>query len=266
MPNVRKMQKMLHTEAGDGELNNMSDRKVSDDLLQASVVDIKTLNAGKSNTLVLKLIDGKGNPVSLEQLKEVHTKKIHLLVADETLTDYQHLHPDPGTQPGTYLASFVPKNSTSYKAWLDVTPVSGGQQFIPVTLKGEKACSSPCVEKALASEGTSDGLTASITFEKPLETGAAEMGMLFIKDKNGKPVTNLEPVMGAFAHIVGFYEDFETVAHIHPMGPEPKSDGERGGPELQFHIEPAKKGFIKLYAQVRREGKDIYVPFGMNIN
>ena len=237
----------------------------TDNPLQAALAESTVLKPAKSNEIVIKLTDGGGNPVSLEGLKEVHTKKVHLLVADETLTDYQHLHPEPGTQAGTYVTSFVPENPTSYKVWLDVTPAGGNQQFIPISLKGEAPCASSCVKKSLASEGTSDALTATIAFEKILKAGVAEMGTLTIKDKEGRPVTNLEPVMGAFAHIVGFYEDFQTVAHIHPMGQEPKSNNERGGPELQFHIEPAKKGFLKLYAQVRRGDKDIFIPFGMNI-
>ena len=71
--------------------------------------------------------------------------------------------------------------------------------------------------------------------------------------------------MGAFAHIVAFYDDFATVAHVHPMGEEPKSEDQRGGPELSFHLEPEKAGFLKIYVQVKRGGKDIFIPMGVSI-
>lgn len=260
-----QMDDMRGMEAPDGKPHDLSGRQVTDIRLRASVVDAKALRVGKVNALVLKLTDDGGSPISLEQLKEVHTKKIHLLLADETLTDYQHMHPEQGSQPGTYVTTFVPENATSYKVWLDVTPVGGNQQFIPIVLQGKAPCAVPCVKKSLSSEGTSGGLAASISFKNKLKVGVAEMGTLTLKDNEGKPVTNLEPVMGAFAHIVGLYEDFETIAHIHPMGQEPKSDAERGGPELSFHLEPEKAGFLKLYAQVRRGDKDIFIPFGVNI-
>lgn len=92
--------------------------------------------------------------------------------------------------------------------------------------------------------------------------GSAVMGNITVT-KDGKPFNQLEPVMGAFAHVVGFGEDYSSVLHIHPMGKEPTSDTERGGPKLDFHIEPKTAGVVKLFAQVRIDGKDIFAPFGM---
>jgi len=78
-----------------------------------------------------------------------------------------------------------------------------------------------------------------------------------------KCVTNkLEPVMGAYAHIVGFYEDRQTVLHIHPEGEEPKSADERGGPTFGFRFYAPKPGFIRLYVQVQVDGKQVFAPFG----
>ena len=81
--------------------------------------------------------------------------------------------------------------------------------------------------------------------------------------KDGQAVNVLEPVMGAFAHMVGFYEDYESIAHIHPMGAEPTENTERGGPTLQFHIEPEQAGYLKLFAQVQIDGKQIFAPFSI---
>ena len=91
------------------------------------------------------------------------------------------------------------------------------------------------------------------------------MGTITVTDSTGKPVNSLEPVMGTYGHIVGFYDDLRTVVHIHPMGDEPKNETDHGGPELHFHLEPAKGGFVKLFAQVRIGGKDIYAPFGVQV-
>lgn len=232
---------------------------------QAVALGLDTLKSGQENTLTLKLTDASGGPVPLDKLQEVHTKKVHWLIVDETLGDYHHVHPTAGQEPGTYVASFTPEKAGTYKVWVDVTPVGAAQQYIPVELKGEKPCGAPCVEKTVASEGESGGLKANLTFEKPLTAGAADMGKITITDKDGKPITDLEPVMGAFAHVVAFYEDFATVAHVHPMGEEPKSETERGGPDLMFHLEPEKTGFLKIYVQVQRGGKSIFIPLGSEI-
>lgn len=233
--------------------------------LHAVALGLDILKSGQENTLTLKLTDASGSPVSLDKLQEVHTKKVHWLIVDETLGDYHHVHPTAGQESGTYTASFTPEKAGTYKVWMDVTPVDAAQQYIPVELKGEKPCGAACVEQTVTSEGESGGLKASLTFEKPLTAGAADMGKVTITDKDGKPVADLEPVMGAFAHVVAFYEDFATVAHVHPMGEEPKSETERGGPDLMFHLEPKEAGFLKIFVQVQRGGKSIFIPLGAEI-
>ncbi|WP_332247933.1 hypothetical protein [Legionella tunisiensis] len=118
----------------------------------------------------------------------------------------------------------------------------------------------------LSNESTVDGYTFKLSFDqKQLEVGKPAMGTIHITDTKGNPVRSLEPVMGAYAHIVGFNDDFKTVVHIHPMGTEPQKNSDRGGPELQFHIVPEKVGFVKLYAQVKIRGKELFVPFGIKI-
>ncbi|MDI1226732.1 MAG: hypothetical protein PSY14_03490 [bacterium] len=218
---------------------------------------------GKDNILTVSLTDKSGAPLTLDKLKEVHTRKVHLLVADETLEDYHHIHPVEGKSAGTYTASFVPRKATSYKVWADITPIGGEQQFVSSVIKGEAPCASLCIEKSVSLKSSSGGMTAQLSFDGEISAGAAVMGTLSVQDESGKSIADLQPVMGAFAHIVGFYEDFDTIAHIHPMGEEPTSEEQRGGPMLKFHIEPKKKGFLKLYAQIRRDGKEVFFPFGV---
>lgn len=246
------------------EVDHESHHK-TENSLHAEAVGLDTLKSGQENTLTLKLTDAEGKPVTTKGLQEVHTKKVHLLVVDETLGDYHHLHPTESAEAGTYTTSFTPKKEGTYKVWVNVVPVGMSQQYVPVELKGEKPCTESCIEKTVITEGEQDGLKASLSFEKPLMVGSADLGKISITDDEGKPVTDLEPVMGAFAHIVAFYDDFATVAHVHPMGEEPKSDDQRGGPELSFHLEPEKAGFLKIYVQVKRGGKDIFIPMGVNI-
>lgn len=79
---------------------------------------------------------------------------------------------------------------------------------------------------------------------------------------DGKEFTALEPVMGVFAHMVAFPEDLQSVTHVHPMGKEPTTAQERGGPELKFHVEPEKAGFHKFFLQTPiggREDADVFV-------
>jgi hypothetical protein len=71
--------------------------------------------------------------------------------------------------------------------------------------------------------------------------------------------------MGAFAHVVGFSENYHSIMHIHPMGKEPETAQDRGGPVLHFHIDPNRPGFVKIFAQVRIKGQDFYAPFSVMV-
>lgn len=84
-----------------------------------------------------------------------------------------------------------------------------------------------------------------------------ERGMLYRK---------LEPSMDAFAQLVGFSENHETVIHAHPLGDEPRSSTQLGGPYLKFHVMFSKPGWYRLFVQFKANGQDIFVPIDVLVN
>lgn len=223
------------------------------------------LQAGKTTQVTVKLnavTDGK--PLTLDDLKEAHTKKLHLLVVDPTLSDYHHIHPVAGEKPGEYVFDFTPLKNDTYRVWADVIPVATDKQEYVQTDMGTPAKEKASIDKATSMTATVDGYIFTLALDGEPKADSPVMGNVTVT-KDGQPFTGLEPVMGAFAHVVGFTEDYNSVLHVHPMGKEPTSDAERGGPKLEFHIEPEKAGFVKLFAQVRIGGKDIFAPFGITV-
>ena len=221
------------------------------------------LVAGKTTQVTARLLSVADNkPLTLADLKEAHTRKLHLLVVDPSLTDYHHIHPTAGKNAGEYVFDFMPKKNDSYRVWADVIPVATGEQEYVVADMGTAAKDKAAISKTTIMTSTAEGYTFTLALDTEPKAGAAVMGNITVT-KDGKPFTQLEPVMGAFAHVVGFTEDYNSVLHIHPMGKEPTTETERGGPKLEFHIEPEKAGFVKLFAQVRIGGKDVFAPFGL---
>lgn len=212
----------------------------------------------------VKLTDIKtGKPVTEDDLKTVHTKKLHLLVIDPSLTEYHHVHPTLN-QDGTWDAYWAEAGANRFRVWADITRKDTGRQEFVMTDIGAKDKIYK-IDKTLNSDYTVGEYSFSFKLDGELKAGEAAMATITVT-KNGKPFDQLEPVMGAFAHLVGFNEDYKTIMHIHPMGKEPEKDIERGGPELQFHIEPEKAGYNKLFAQFRIDGNDVFVPFGIMVN
>lgn len=218
------------------------------------------LKAGEENEVILYIQDKQAKPVDVSRFEVVHTRPVHLLIIEPELNDYHHEHPDQKAT-GQYAFSFTPQTACSYRAWVDIQLKDSHQQYIPVDLQGAKNCEEP-IQKTVNLEASSQGYDFKLKLEGDLKAGEAVFANMSIS-KDGQPVDFLEPVMGAFAHMVGFYEDYETIAHIHPMGKEPTEDTERGGPTLRFHIEPEQAGYLKLFAQVQIDGKQVFAPFGV---
>ena len=204
-----------------------------------------------------------GKPLNFDDLRVVHTKQFHLLVVDPSLRDYHHLHPVASDKASEYSFTFTPKYSGAYRLWADVTPEATGQQTYAVATMGRVA-NTVKVDTSAGLEADVAGLHATLVLQGALQQGEATLVSMHIS-KNGEDFTLLEPVMGAFAHGVGFGQDYQSILHVHPMGVEPKIDRERGGPDLSFHVEPHTSGFVKFFVQVRVDGEDVFFPFGLHV-
>ena len=229
--------------------------------MASSTVDTRgTFGSGKPVSVTLHVLDMmSGKPMGAEDFAIAHTKKVHVLGLDPSLTDYSHSHPIESGKPGDWSFQFTPKFDRPYHLWLDVTPIGGSQQFVMLTVN-EKSKAVPA-ERKRSMTATVGDVSATLRFDAPLTAGQAAMGHLAIT-RNGKPFEALEPVMGAYGHIVAISDDWTSIAHVHPMGTEPTRDSDRGGPTIDFHLEPSRAGFLKIFAQVQVDGQDVFLPFG----
>lgn len=231
-----------------------------------SVTTDKPLKVGEKITASLKLSKKDGSPMLLSDLKEAHTEKIHLLIIDPSLTDYHHEHPKPTSTPGEYTFNFTPQKSGSYRVWADLIPIATDTQEYAMTDIAAPTQGEPFTNREVKTVATVDGLKYELTFEKPIiKVGEAALGKLKITTSEGKVFTQLEPVMGAYAHIVGFSDDYKSIAHIHPMGEEPTKPTDRGVGELKFHLLPSQPGIMRLFAQVQINGVNKFADFTLEI-
>ncbi|WP_338151680.1 hypothetical protein [Legionella norrlandica] len=178
----------------------------------------KITDVGDSKRVLVKLVRIQNNkPVQLQDLSLVHTKKIHMLIIDDGLSDYSHVHPKPTDTPGIYQFMWNPKKiGSNYRIWADLVPLDTKRQEYLVTDLITAKNTNERITPNQSMQAIVDGYQFKLSFaSNRLEHGKAAMGKLIISNSQGKPVHDLEPVMGAFAHIVGFYSDFKTIVHIH---------------------------------------------------
>ncbi len=233
--------------------------------ITAKVETPAPLQPGVETKALLHLQTNAGKPVTVNELIVIHTQPIHLLIVDESLSDYHHVHPVPSEKPGDFTFSFTPTKPGPYRLFADIVPVVTSRQEyartdIPGTGAGQSIGSKETVLKAQI-----DDLTYTLSFDRDrLIRGEPITGKIHItQTTDGQPFTKLEPVMGVFAHLVGFYDDRETIMHIHPSGPDPVPADSHGGPDLEFQFIPMKAGFVRLYAQVQIGGVNKFAPFSV---
>jgi hypothetical protein len=203
-----------------------------------------------------------GQPVRPEELAAVHGEAIHLFVADQSLRDYHHIHPTPTDTPGVYETSFSPGTSYHYNCWSDIklkddqvsrrikTQLDGQMD------RGASAYVVPC------SDIMHDGIHAQFESDPPLQQGVTSNVTVSFSDANGNPITNFEPVVGAYIHMVGIGKNGESFMHPHPDGEHHLTPDDRGGPEFGFQITPETSGPMQFYLQVKRDGKESVIPMG----
>jgi hypothetical protein len=214
--------------------------------------------------MTLKLTDAEdGSAIRPDHLKTVHTEKIHLLIIDDSLEDYSHIHPTTTDVAGEYEFEWMPKKMAKYKIWADLHPIKTDKQEFVITELKNKLAKKGKINRKIEREIATQDLDFKINFSKKvIKVGEDIIININVKDKEGNPFDGLESVMGAYAHLVAFHEDFKTIAHIHPMGEEPQWFWQSGGPDLNFHFSPGKKGFYKFFLQIKIDGEERFIPFG----
>jgi Heavy metal binding domain len=234
--------------------------------VRASVTTAEPLTVGQPVAALLQLQRPNGDPVLPADLIETHTKKIHLLIVDRSLTDYHHEHPVPTRNPGEYSFGFTPSKPGGYRVWADVRPCPLGLQEYAMTDIPATTAAEPLTDRAVNFKTTVDGLNYELILaQKTIQVGRPALARLRITNADGKGFTQLEPLMATFAHLVGFNQDYKTVMHMHPRGAPVLDPAARGGPELEFQIYALQPGFVRLFAQVQVEGRSRFAPFGLQI-
>lgn len=253
-------------QAGDGRSDAPLDIVYGAPTYHAVIKSVTPLEKGKLAQLSLVLTDEQDRPVSTGRLEAIDGDKIHLLAIDESLLDFQHLYPQPAGAVGHYMFSFVPASAHNYKIFVDIKPKGKPAEDIPVLLAGKDPCKGYCVNIMSADRAKIGDENIYVTTDRStVHVGEDVIGKLNILGKNGVPANALEPVLGSFAYIVGFYDDFNTVSHIRPVGFRPDKPTDRGSSPLLFVFHPLRAGYFKYFIQYRLNGQDVIIPMGIRV-
>lgn len=217
---------------------------------------------GEPVDVTLSFTSTSGSDILPHELAITHTEKLHLLLIDPSLTDYHHIHPVADNASGTWSFSFTPEKPGTYKFFAEFVLTRTQQQVVGV---GEILVDSrdrPTVRFADASGVMESGYTFALEkTPRQLKVGSESQFRLRVSREDGQPV-ELQPVMGAYAHLVAFDEDRDGYAHLHPKFTGKEKDAV---PELAFTMLTDKPGKYRLWAQVKLEDEERFWPFDLVI-
>ena len=214
-------------------------------------------------TIRVYLTAASGKPLTAENLLVVHTRKLHLLVTDSSLTDYQHIHPEPTGIPGEFDFSLTPRSGGRYMAYADFTPRATGRALYAGT--SIEVSGSPDAAVAVESwKCVVEGIVFTLAVaELPIRTNQTVTLTLGLRRSDGT-VPALELIMDAYAHMVAFDFAQQGFAHLHPQ--EFYLSDSRGSPaQLSFLLNLPDPGWYRIWAQVLVAGNELFAPFTIEV-
>ncbi|MFD5340410.1 hypothetical protein [Streptomyces hawaiiensis] len=214
-------------------------------------LDLRTprVTAGEQADLRFTVRDADGRAVTAYQRE--HDKELHLIVASRDLVTYRHLHPTRAAD-GTWSTPVDLPRAGGYRVFADFTPA--GKDAENLTLGADLAASGPYEARQLPPANTTarvDGY--EVRLSGALRPGkASELSLKVSRD--GKPVTDLQPYLGAYGHLVALRSGDLAYLHVHPNG-EPGDGTTRPGPDISFTATAPSSGSYRLFLDFKHDGK-----------
>ncbi|GII30507.1 hypothetical protein [Planotetraspora mira] len=187
-----------------------------------------------------------GRPVTGFQV--AHGKRLHFIVVNRDLSGFQHLHPTE-TGDGVWSVPLSLPEAGTYRGFADFTP-PGREGLTLGTDLYAAGDYTPHMLPPFARTATVDGYTVEL--DGVLTPGTASRLTLKVS-KDGTPVTDLEPYLGAYGHLVALRAGDLAYLHVHPEGTP--GDGETPpGPAITFYAEVPSGGTYGLFLDFQHAG------------
>lgn len=238
----------------------------------AMALDSPPAVAGTTVHAKLTLKTASGKPIAPEDLVLVHTKLLHLMIADPSLTDYQHVHPEATRVPGEWTFAFTPRFGGTYRLFADFTPLATGRGlYANADLEVAGPRSPDPVTTASVPKPSDSWRVERNGYRFVLVPGATPIrarqptDLKFVVTRTDGGRVPMEPIMGAFAHLVAFDAARSGFAHLHPTEVDLSKPPDPIRSALNFKITIPRAGRYVIWAQLNLAGHETFVPFWFEV-
>lgn len=258
--------------------------------------DPPEIKAGEKTELAFYIKNSSGELV--KDLQIVHEKPMHLLIVSDDLDEFYHEHPAVQSD-GSYKVPFIFPNGGGYKLYTDFTPPESKQVVhnFSVNVGGSQRAAKPLIPDAKP-ENTVENLRVEMKPDGDFVSGREMMISFNVTDAaTNQQVTDLENYLGEKAHFVVVSQDLQQFVHAHPMSGDnvkenvkvnakenakeneahthdaSSAHGDKTGKMMNpngasivsAHVTFPKASVYRLWAQFKRGGKVVTVPFTIDV-
>ena len=190
-------------------------------------------------TVTFRILGPDGEP--LTDYATLHDKKLHFIVAKRDLSGFQHVHPTID-EHGTWTAQLALEPG-QWRTFADFDPAGKDPQL---TLGADLSVAGDVAPKPLPQPSrTATVGDYTVTLDGDVKAGGdSELTLTVAKD--GTPVTDLQPYLAAYGHLVALRAGDLAYLHVHPDG-EPGDGRTKPGPGITFHASFPSEGSYRLY-------------------
>lgn len=209
-------------------------------------VERTELPAGPATPVSFHVVGPDGEPV--DDYDVLHDKQLHLIAVRRDLSGFAHVHPELDAT-GRWSAP-VRLTPGSWRLFADFAPAELGDNMI---LGADVSVSGAYRAQALPPPSTTahvDGYAVTLAGRL---TAGEESELTFTVSRAGEPVTDLQPYLAAYGHLVALRVGDLAYLHVHPTDAA-VNDSSTGGPAVTFAATAPSAGSYRLFLDFKHDG------------
>ncbi|NIH88315.1 DUF748 domain-containing protein [Amycolatopsis granulosa] len=203
------------------------------------------LTAGTTNQFAFRITGPDGRAVTAFDVE--HDKRMHLIVVRRDTAGFRHVHPEMAAD-GTWTVPLDVADAGSYRAFADFTPAGGEATTLGVDLAAAGDFQPRTYQPSRVAQV--DGY--EVRLDGDLAPGGTSKVTATVT-KDGHDVTDLQPYLGAYGHLVALREGDLAYLHVHPDG-SPGDGKTQPGPAVTFYAEAPSAGTYRLFLDFQHDG------------
>jgi hypothetical protein len=153
--------------------------------------------------------------IGVSKFKTVHTKPMHLVIVNRSLTYFAHVHPVQNRE-GVFHLKYAFPSSDSYLIFPDVTPVGATHNTVFHLEQGVGESNGVVATLTPSSTFAQDGYEYNLNLLPAGGSLGSSTTLAIDVKKDGKRVTKFGKYLGALGHMVIISQDGKDFLHAHP--------------------------------------------------